>query len=31
MENLLRHRNEILKEVAESDRWSDFLLKRVEN
>jgi ligand-binding SRPBCC domain-containing protein len=25
MERFLRHRNEILKQVAESDRWPDFL------
>jgi hypothetical protein len=27
MERFLRHRNEILKQVAESDRWRDFLPK----
>jgi ligand-binding SRPBCC domain-containing protein len=25
MERFLRHRNQILKQVAESDRWADFL------
>ena len=25
MERFLRHRNEVLKQVAESDRWSSFL------
>jgi ligand-binding SRPBCC domain-containing protein len=27
MENLLRHRIEILKEIAESDSWQDFLVR----
>ena len=27
MERFLRHRNQILKQVAESERWSDFLPK----
>jgi hypothetical protein len=27
MENFLRHRNGILKQVAESDRWAGFLPK----
>ncbi len=25
MEDLLRHRNQVLKEIAESDRWQRFL------
>jgi ligand-binding SRPBCC domain-containing protein len=25
MDRLLRHRNEVVKQVAESDRWQDFI------